>query len=261
MHTRTTAARKTHTHANLHTPRTDIHIHKQAYIHTNTHTHTDRHFRIWELLKRDIDEFILLWEFHSCPCRRQNQDWVCVSLQRGGHIGCKASKVRSKCDGLSCLPNHPRSPPYRDFDASCKTSRLRAQKRLTPWPEGWVFAQSPVLQDVSKRTSEFFIWTSKHSGRWGKQGQRSGRRHCGSCMAGQGCGAHGVRALRLLHRATQGGKQGHAQAVRCRDLAYQRCHIDMCRGRPGALVSDGRALSRLLTLFRPFTVEKGRMRS
>jgi len=25
---------------------------------------------------------------------------------------------------------------------------------------------------------------------------------------GKGCGAHGVRALRLLHRATQGGKQG-----------------------------------------------------
>ena len=31
---------------------------------------------------------------------------------------------------------------------------------------------------------------------------------------GKGCGAHGVRALRLLHRATQGGKQGRARAAR-----------------------------------------------
>jgi len=38
---------------------------------------------------------------------------------------------------------------------------------------------------------------------------------------GKGCGAHSVRALRLLHRATQGGKQGRAQVVRFRDLAYQ----------------------------------------
>jgi len=29
-----------------------------------------------ELLNRDTDEFILLWEFRSCPCRRQDQDWV-----------------------------------------------------------------------------------------------------------------------------------------------------------------------------------------
>jgi len=38
---------------------------------------------------------------------------------------------------------------------------------------------------------------------------------------GKGCGAHGVCALRLLHRATQGGKQGRARATRCRNLAYQ----------------------------------------
>ena len=44
----------------------------------------------------------------------------------------KASQVRARSDGLSCPSNNPRSPPYRDFDASCKTSRLRARKRITP---------------------------------------------------------------------------------------------------------------------------------
>jgi len=62
----------------------------------------------------------------------QNQDWVCVLLRRGVGIGYKASQVRVRSDGLSCPPDHPRSPPYRDFDASCKTRRLRARKRLTP---------------------------------------------------------------------------------------------------------------------------------
>jgi len=61
-----------------------------------------------------------------------NQDWVCVSLWKGGQIGCTASQVRARSDGLSCPPDHPRSSPYRDFDASCKTSRLRVRKRLTP---------------------------------------------------------------------------------------------------------------------------------
>jgi len=52
---------------------------------------------------------------------------------------------------------------------------------------------------------------------------------------GKGCGAHSVRALRHLHRTTQVGKQGRERAERCRDLAYQRCqrcHNDVCRGRP-----------------------------
>jgi hypothetical protein len=30
---------------------------------------------------------------------------------------------------------------------------------------------------------------------------------------GKGCGAHGVRALRLLHRATQGSKQRRARGA------------------------------------------------
>jgi len=49
---------------------------------------------------------------------------------------------------------------------------------------------------------------------------------------GQGCGAHSVRTLRQLHRATQSGKQRRERAVRCRDLTCQRCHIDVCQGRP-----------------------------
>jgi len=61
-----------------------------------------------------IDEFILLWEFGSCPCRCQNQDWVCVSFRWGGQIGCKASQVRARNDGFSCPPYHPRSPPCRE---------------------------------------------------------------------------------------------------------------------------------------------------
>ena len=55
---------------------------------------------------------------------------MCVSLRRGGGIGCEAIQVRARSDGLSCPPDHPRSPPYRDFDVSCKTSWLRARKRL-----------------------------------------------------------------------------------------------------------------------------------
>ena len=49
---------------------------------------------------------------------------------------------------------------------------------------------------------------------------------------GKGCGAHSVRAIRQLHMATQVGKQGRERALRCRDLAYQQCHIEVCRGRP-----------------------------
>jgi len=57
---------------------------------------------------------------------------VCVSLRRGGGIGCKAIQVRVRSDVRSCPPDHPRLSPYRDFDVSFKTSRLRARKRLTP---------------------------------------------------------------------------------------------------------------------------------
>ena len=52
--------------------------------------------------------------------RHKNQDWVCVWIRRGGGIGCKVMQVRARSDGLSSPPNHPRSPPYRDFDARVK---------------------------------------------------------------------------------------------------------------------------------------------
>jgi len=47
---------------------------------------------------------------------------------------------------------------------------------------------------------------------------------------GKGCGARVVRELRLLHRATQDGKQGCAWAAWCRNETYQRCSLDVCRG-------------------------------
>ena len=50
----------------------------------------------------------------------------------------------------------------------------------------------------------------------------------GAGWLGKGCVAHSVRALQQLHRATQGGKQGRE----CRDLADQRCHINVCWGQP-----------------------------
>jgi len=50
----------------------------------------------------------------------------------GSVIGSKARKARARSGGLSCPPNHPRSLPCRDSDASCKTGRLRARERLTP---------------------------------------------------------------------------------------------------------------------------------
>ena len=148
-------------------------------------------------------------------------------------------------DGLSCPPNHPRSSPYRDFDAWCKTSRLRARKRLTPWTEGWVFAQSPVLQDVSERPQVFGLDKQAAAADEASSGNAAANDTVAAGWLGKGCGAHGVRALRLLHRATQGGKQGLARTARCRNLAYQRWHPNVCRGRPGALVSDGRVLSGL----------------
>jgi len=37
-----------------------------------------------------------------------------------------------------------------------------------------------------------------------------------------------------------------ARAAPCRDLSYQRSHLNVCQGRPGALASDGRAPSGFL---------------
>jgi len=59
---------------------------------------------------------------------------------------------------------------------------------------------------------------------------------------GKGCGTQGVRALRLLNRATR--SEG-ARAAPCRDLVFQRCHLEVCWNQPGGLVSDGQAMSGL----------------
>jgi len=45
----------------------------------------------------------------------------------------------------------------------------------------------------------------------------------------KGCGAGVLRELRLLHRATQGGKQGRAWAAWCRNETYQGCSLDVCQ--------------------------------
>jgi len=108
-----------------------------------------------------------------------------------------------------------------------------------------LFAQSPVLQDVSERLQVFGLDKRAAAADEASGGNAAEDNSVEAGWLGKGCGAHGVRALQLLHRATQGGKQGRARAAWCRDLAYQRCHLDVCRGRPGALISDGRALSRL----------------
>jgi len=60
------------------------------------------------------------------------------------------------------------------------------------------------------------------------------------------CGTRDMRALRLLHRAAQSGKQRHAWAAAPhRDVAYRLCRVYVCRCSPGALVSNGRSLSGL----------------
>ena len=71
---------------------------------------------------------------------------------------------------------------------------------------------------------------------------------------GKGCGTCGVRALRLLHRVAQSDKQRRAWAAACRDVAYRLCRVDVFRCRPGALVSDGRALSGLSRTTSPVKV-------
>ena len=55
--------------------------------------------RIWEQLNRDIDEFIILWEFRARS--------GCVSRSRGVEgsiIGCKARQARARSGGLSYPP-------------------------------------------------------------------------------------------------------------------------------------------------------------
>jgi len=66
----------------------------------------------------------------------------------GSDIGCESRKIRARIGGLRCPPVHPRSLPDRDFYASCKMGRLRAQQRLTPRK-----GLSVVLRPESSRMS------------------------------------------------------------------------------------------------------------
>ena len=96
-----------------------------------------------------------------------------------------------------------------------------------------MFAQSPASQDVSERDLGVFGLDKRAAA---ADEASSGNAAADDIVAagwlGQGCGAHSVRALRQLHRAIQGDKQGCERVVWCRDLAYQRCHINVCQGRP-----------------------------
>ena len=68
-----------------------------------------------------------------------------------------------------------------DFDAPCETGRLRARKRLTLWLEicHRVVAQFPQYSRMSPSDVRVLVVV----------------------------GTRGVRALRLLHKAAQSGKQ------------------------------------------------------
>ena len=94
-----------------------------------------------------------------------------------------------------------------------------------------MFAQSPVRQDVSD-LGVFGLDKRAAAADEASSGNSGADDIVTTGWLGQDCGAHSVRALPQLHRATQSSKQRREWAVRCRDWAYQRCHIDVCRGRP-----------------------------
>ena len=71
----------------------------------------------------------------------------------GSDIICESRKTRAQIGGLSCPPDHPMSLPYRDFDASCKTGRLRAQREF-------------VFQGVQYRFAGLFAGHSPASFIW-----------------------------------------------------------------------------------------------
>jgi len=70
---------------------------------------------------------------------------------------------------------------------------------------------------MSHVTSEFLVWpgTSKQPRQMRQAAASSDIAAADDTVAtgwlGKDCGAHGMRALRLLHRATQGGKQRRAR--------------------------------------------------
>jgi len=84
-----------------------------------------------------------------------------------------------------------------------------------------VIAQSPVLQDVSERPQSFGLDKRAEAADEASSGNAAADDTVAAGWLGKGCGAHSVCAIRLLHRATQGCKEGRAQVVRCRDLVYQ----------------------------------------
>jgi len=66
-------------------------------------------------------------------------------------------------------------------------------------------------------TSEFLVWTSKQPQQMRQAAAGSDNAAADDTVAtgwlGIGCGAYGMRALRLLHIATQGGKQRRARGA------------------------------------------------
>jgi len=101
-----------------------------------------------------------------------------------------------------------------------------------------VFAESPVLQDVSERPRNFCLRKASGSGRGGRRRQCSSRQPSGSKMARQGTrGAACLRSGNRLHSC--GGRHQSAGAAQRRSLAYQLCRVDVSRFRSAALVSAG----------------------
>ena len=148
-------------------------------------------------------------------------------------IDCKARKVK-------CADRWVRHP---HFDAPCESGRHRAQKRLKPWPGSKVFAQCPVLQNVSERPRSFCLRKASGSDRWGRRRQRRSRQPSGSKMVRQGtrgaaCLCSGIR----LHSAC-GSRHKSAGAAQRRSLAYQLCRVDVSCFRLAALVSAGAVTS------------------
>jgi len=76
-------------------------------------------------------------------------------------MGCKVRKVKSvDCQLVHHPPCHPRT---LDFDGPCETGRLRARKRLTPWPEICHWLLSPQYSGCPRATSEFLFAQSNIS--------------------------------------------------------------------------------------------------
>ena len=70
-----------------------------------------------------------------------------------------------------------------------------------------MFAQSPVLQDVSEQLRSFWFGQASNTADEASSGNAAADDTVAAGWLGKCCGAHGVRALRLLHRATQDDKQ------------------------------------------------------